>query len=246
MRSFRLTPTIVIVVGTLLCLGIAAAGYFLLVKPKSDDLAAQEARYQPNASYIDPVTGDPNPTPLAQANSLLQVAKVQANIVTKQWDTIQDTKNPYIDYSDRWKSWLEWTSEAEYDFAPRLNSFLRHTGVTPLTTIGAPGVPNDPNKVPTGLLAAPLPTIAVFGSYDQILNHVASWNRFSRIVLVDGLSLKGYSPFMTGTYSATEYIFTRHSDSPGPPVPTDPTVTGAVVPKPAGFEQMPGFNGKAP
>jgi hypothetical protein len=244
MRGFRLTPLIVIIVGTVILVGAGCGIYFGLISPKSADLASQTARYTPNAAYTDPVTG---PQMLAQANASLTQATAQKNVVQAQWTYILNTRNPDIDYSDRWNSWLQWATEVNYDFAPRLNSFLKHSKVTPLVTIGAPSFPSDPNAVPIGLLAAPLPTISVFGSYENILNQVESWKHFSRIVMVDGLSLKGYSPFMTGSYAATEYIFTRNSDAPGPPVPSSPSATGAVIPThAASFDSQPGFNGKAP
>jgi Tfp pilus assembly protein PilO len=242
----RLTPLVVLIAGTIIFVAVAAIGYFGFIQKKSADLQAQIQRYTPDAQYYDPTQ---DATAIAAAKKQLADATAQATIVDNQWNYILDTKNPDIDYSDRWQSWLEWASEVDYDFSPRLNSFLKHTGVTSLTTIGAPTLPSDPNDVPTGLLAAPLPNISVFGSYDQILNHVASWNKFSRIVLVDHLSLKGYSPFMTGTYSATEYMFTRHSDAPGPPVPSggaNATGTPVVPTRIISFDQEPGFNGKAP
>ena len=243
MRGFRITPLIVAIIGTIVLLGAPAAMYFLLIAPKNTDIAAQKARYAPNAQYTDPVQG---PQLLDAANKSLDDANAQAIVVRKQWAHILLTKNPNIDYQNRWVTWLQWASLVDYDFAPRLNSFLHHTGVTCMTTVGAPSIPSDPNAVPTGLLAAPLPTVTVFGSYKQITNHVASWNRFSRIVLVNGLRVTGYDPFMTGTYTATEYMFTRHALAPGPPVPSDPAVVGVAPRKNISFDAMPGFNGKKP
>jgi hypothetical protein len=224
---------------------MGTAGYFLLVQPKSQLAAKYKAIYDPIAKYTDPVTG---PQLLDAAQTSLVNANKQAVVVGAQWSEVLNTKNPRIDYSDRWKAWLQWGTEADYDFAPRLNSFLKHTGVATLTSIAGPSFPSDPNAIPMGLLEFPLPTITVFGSYNQIVNHLASWNRFSRIVVVDNLALQGYSPFMTGTYSATEYVFTRNAGKPGPPVPSAPGLDGAQIPKPnsPSFDQQAGFNGKAP
>ncbi len=222
-NRFRMTPLIVGIIGVLLTVGAGAAIWFLLISPANVQLAAQQATYDANKASEDPVT-------IKNAENALVAAKKQAAVITAQWTSIQRMKNPTLDFSDRYRAWGEWLSEANYDFAPRLNAFLHHTGITPLTAVGAPPTYSDPNAVPSGTLAISLGQINVAGSYQQILNHIAAWNRFDRIVVVDGLGLNGYSPFMTGSYTATEYIFTTNSDKPGPPVPS-PGASGAQPPK---------------
>jgi hypothetical protein len=45
--------------------------------------------------------------------------------------------------------------------------------------------------------------------FNDILQHVQRWNRFGRLVLVDGLTLSGNSPRLVGQYSLRAVIFTQ-------------------------------------
>ncbi len=241
MRGFRINWIVITVVGVVACLGAAAGMYFGLIVPTQTQINTEEARYQAIAMYSDK-------SGIAVAQKQLVAAQAAANAVAEQWAYIVRYKNPKVDVSDRFHAWLQWTNELEFDFAPRVEAFLNHTGVQSLTKISAPPPPSDPNAVPTAMIAMPLGAISVFGSYNQILNHVARWNRFDRIVLVDGLSLTGYSPFVTGTYTATEYIFPQNGDKPGPPVPSGsaPVAAGAPTGTAANIQNQPGFGSKSP
>lgn len=63
-------------------------------------------------------------------------------------------------------------------------------------------------------------TIKVEGTFPEILHHIALWNNFNRIALIDGLTLSGNSPNLVGSYNITIYEFPRNADKPGKQVPS--------------------------
>jgi hypothetical protein len=187
------------------------------------------------------------------------------------------TKNPVIDLSDRWKAWQQYNNEVLVTLGPTLNKFWmrdvfgrkkgKTNAVAPLGSLGfTAAISSDPNSVKGGILTIPITqvpwpadgsliagtggtsTISVIGTFQGDLDHVGVWNRFSRIVQVDGLSLSGYSPFITATYSAKIYEFMTNSDKMGPTVgppatPNAPSVLPGVATAPAGGPPGPGGPG---
>ena len=80
-----------------------------------------------------------------------------------------------------------------------------------------PTSPNDP-MIRSGVLQVPLGPVSVSGDFHHILTHFYDWQYFNRLVLVDGLSLSGNSPYMQGSYTATLYIFPQNDDNLAAPV----------------------------
>ena len=205
MRNLRLNPLIISVIGAVLCIVVPGLIWYLLVQPVQRNIATEQAALDPVQKYV----GVSQPPDLTAAQNSLKAAQIKATAIRGQWAAIQYSKNPLVQSADKWRAWYQWIGFLEFEFAPSINRFLHSSAAQPLTTVSAPTPPGSPNDVPQGIVAMPLGTISVFGSYNQILQQVESWNHFNRIVVVDGLSLQGYSPFMTGTYNATEYIYTE-------------------------------------
>ncbi len=269
MRGFRLTPLIVIIVGSVLCVLAPVLIFFLMIKPTNEAIAAQQVTYDQNSAFL-------GPGPLNEANKKLADAKVQLKQTSDQWDFIMRTKNPMIDLSDRWKAWQQYNNEVLVTLGPTLNKFWmrdvfgkkkgKTSAVAPLGSLGfTASISSDPNSVKGGILTIPItqvawPTdgsliagtggsgsISVIGTFQGDLDHIGVWNRFSRIVQVDGLSLSGYSPFITATYSAKIYEFMTNSDKVGPEVgpPASPNGT-SVIPGVAPPAPGPGGPGGPP
>jgi hypothetical protein len=237
MKKFFRSPIVVGILMGLLCVGAAAGIFFGLIQPTQQALQVQVDRYTPVRQYTDQPSGGQL---LKTAQLSLATAQHNVAVVQTRWSVIQTTKNPPIDFSDRYKAWLEYNAEAQFDFAQRINVFLTHTGVKPLSLISPLQTISDPNMpAPKEVFPESLGQISVFGSYDQIVNHMLAWNRFSRIVVIDGLNISGYNPFLTGTYSATEYIFTNNYDSPGPGIGVGQT---QAIKTNATFESVPEYH----
>jgi hypothetical protein len=102
------------------------------------------------------------------------------------------------------------------------------------TASAGPGGGGGESATPASFSAAPsggggggstTGSMNVLGTFPGILHHIESWNKFSRIVVIDNVSLSGYSPIITGSYNATVYIFTTNGDKEGTPVPSGAATT---------------------
>jgi hypothetical protein len=251
MRNLRLTPLIVSIIGTLLCIIAPVLIFFLMIKPTDDQIATQQATYDANSSSLGPI-------PLNNAKKGLQTAKDSLAEAQTEWDTTLRTKNPVIDQADRFVAWKQYWTEMEYTLGPLVQKFWMKdiqgphrnaNGVIALGTVSLPAPSSDPNSVTGAVLTIPLKMvpwpapatgtgggggstggsggdIQVLGTFQAGLNHIQSWNNFSRLVQIDDVALSGYSPFITTSYDATIYEFMRNSDKPGTAVPSGGTTPG--------------------
>jgi len=222
--SKLLNPLTISIAGLLLTVVAGVLIYMLLIKNTNASLDAETADYQSNVQYEDPLQK-------AQAVKSVKDAQTQVQQVTASWNQIQYTKNPDIDYSDVMTAWNQYIDELNFKLAPSIEQWMPSTGIKPTAPITTPAPPADPNAVVAfNPIVIPLNSgspINVVGTFPQILHHVAAWNNFNRIVLIDKLQLAGISPWVTGSYTATVYEFPRNADKPGVSVPSSATATAA-------------------
>ena len=185
--------------------------FFLLIKPTMDATAAQQAIY--DANY-------PDSTPQAQAaaQKTLSDAKVKVQLVKSQYAAKSSAIMPPYDVSDRNLALRQITYELTQHLGPDIQHQLHSTGVRTTTQVMLPAPPLSPNDITAAPVVVPLGTITVSGDFRHILTHFYDWQSFNRLVLVDNLALTGSSPYMTGTYTATLYIFPQNDDKLGPPI----------------------------
>ena len=127
---------------------------------------------------------------------------------------------PPLDVSERFKAMRQLTFEFTRYLGPDLQHQLATTGVTSSTRFALPAPPISPNDpmIRSGVLQIPLGAVNVNGDFKHILNHFWDWQYFNRLVVVDGLSLTGNSPYMQGSYTATMYIFPQNDTKLEAPV----------------------------
>ena len=235
MKLNRLNPLIIGGIGAALSLLAIAGIYFLLIKPTLDATAVQQGIY--NQNY-------PDSTEAAQrsAQKSLQAAKVQVQQTKFQWAVVSAAKMPRYDVSNRTLALNQITYELSHYLGPDLQRQLHTTGVKTGTQIVLPAPPLSPNDITAAPVVIPLGTITVNGDFRHILTHFYEWQSFNRLVLVDSLALTGNSPYMTGTYTGTLYIFPQNDDKLGPIIPQAAGGTGAG----AGASAPGGFRGGPP
>jgi len=128
-------------------------------------------------------------------------------------------------------AWSQYINELNFKLGPSIDQWMPSTGIKPTAPITTPAPPADPNAVvKANPIVIPLnggSPIVVVGSFRQILHHVAAWNNFNRIVLIDKLTLVGISPWVAGAYTATVYEFPKNGTTPGTLFPTGTGATGA-------------------
>ena len=221
MKLNRISPWAVAGVGIALSLLAIAAIIFLMIKPTLDQTAAQQAIYNQNF---------PDSTPGAQrlARNQLAAAKLQVKQIQFQYAVKAAAKMPRYDVSNRNLALRQITYELTRYLGPDIQRQLQATpGAKSTTQVVLPPPPVSPNDITAAPVVIPLGTITVTGDFRSILQHYYNWQHFNRLVLVDNLALAGNSPYMTGTYTATLYIFPQNDTKLGPIIPEAGTGTGA-------------------
>lgn len=250
MKLNRISPWTVAGVGIALSLLAIAGIFFLMIKPTLDQTAAQQGIYDQNY---------PDSTPAAQltAKKQLAAAKLQVKQIQFQWAVKSAARMPRYDVSNRTLALKQLTYELTRYLGPDIQHQLKVTGVKSDTQVVLPAPPVSPNDITAAPVVIPLGTITVSGDFRHILQHYYDWQRFNRLVLVDGLSLTGNSPYMTATYTATLYIFPQNDTHLGPIIPEAGTGTttgaspggypgGAPGGYPGGGGSYPGGGGRGP
>jgi len=228
MNLNRLNPLIVAAVGIGLSLLALVLIGFLLIKPALDARAAPQAQF--DQSY-------PDSTPAAQRLALnqLNAAKVKVQQIKFQWKVKESEKMPRYDVSNRFTALSELTYELTHSLGPDLEHQLQTTGVSSTTKIALPAPPVNPNDITSAPVVIPLGTITVNGDFRHILTHFYKWRSFNRLVLANGLSFTGSSPYMQGSYNATLYIFPQNDDKLPPPIPEAGGAAAGAATAPGGY-----------
>lgn len=221
MKTTRLSPLVISIVGVVLSLLAIGLILFLLIKPTQENITAQQARLDENAPGSDPEDRqrglDANKK---KAQKDLSDAKIKVQMTKMQWAQVEAAIMPPLDVSDRNRAFRQLTYELTHYLGPDLQRQLTVGGVNSTTRFALPPPPlsaNDP-MIRSGVLEIPLGTVAVNGDFRRILTHFYDWQYFNRLVMVNGLSLDGNSPYMQGTYTATMYIFPQNGDNLAPPI----------------------------
>lgn len=110
-----------------------------------------------------------------------------------------------------------------------VNNQLKVGGVKVLTGPTIPATPTDPNQIVSQYFNVPvlppvvifdLGTITVQGTYKQITDNMRAWSRMPHFLAVaDGLSLRGTSPRLIGTYAVSIVGFVQTTKPIFPAVP---------------------------
>ena len=215
MKTARLTPIIVAAIGIVMSLLAIGLIFFLLIKPTQESITSQQTRLDQNAPGTD--TQDRQrglELNKKKGQKDLLRAKLQVQSTKMKWAQVEAAYMPPLDVSDRFKAMKQLTYEFNTYLAPDLQRQLTTTGVTSTTKFALPPPPLSPNDpmIRSGVLQIPLGTVTVNGDFRHILTHFYDWQYFNRLVVVDGLTLSGNSPYMQGSYTATMYIFPQNDD----------------------------------
>ena len=236
MRSVRINPIAVAVIGSVLSILAVVLITFLLIKPTQERYDAAKSRW--DAAY-------PDSTQSAQtgAKNLLEKNKADARATYAKWDATQKALMPPFDVSKRYQAWGQLAHELSYNLGPSLERWITRTGVVRQTAITVPAPPNSPNDITNAPLRIPVSggAIQVGGDFRTLLTHVVEWNNFNRLVLIDGLALSGNSPYMQGSYRAQVIIFPQNPTNVGKTLDTAGTGgTTGLRGGPGGFPGGPG------
>ncbi len=218
----KITRIQILIIAGVLSLIIAGGVFFGLIRPLNERMEAANTKYTTN----EPIAAQ---RPAAEADKKaaqaeVQKAKMEYARYEKRFFYRKTTAGlkPLVDISDRLSALQQrWQLQGQNGLGPEVLAFLRKDKSVRITQAGLsiPPPPQEANEAVDNLIVLPLGSVAVEGTFDRVLDHTVRWNRFNRLMLVDGLALQGNSPRLAGTYALTCFIFTS-GDTPGAEIPS--------------------------
>jgi Tfp pilus assembly protein PilO len=225
----RLTPGHVAIIGAVLALLIGVAFFFLGPQKTFQNLSALQERETAADTQLDKRAKNEQDKKNAQrevAETKAQFASYEARLMPKPAIDLTkptDERAMTLAMIELWKQ--------PYKIATVANKFARDQARRNKVTLLSPpfaiaGQPTDPAAIPTSILVFPLGSIQVVGSFQDVNDYMRAWNRFNRLVALDGFQLStGPDPAagngtVVGQATVTCYVFPR--SNPAPPAAADP------------------------
>jgi hypothetical protein len=208
MSVSRLKTLYVVIIGTVMCLIVVSCLYFFVVKKSYERLAALDVRLKKADGVV---------AQKGEAEQELKDANIEFSRVTAEYSKYELEKMPPVTFEDRGYGMIaQWKEQSEV-LGPMLEKWPAKTGIKGSGSISIPAPSVNPNSIAQDPFRFSVGNFTVTGSFAQIMKHIRTWRKFGRLVQIDGLSLSGYSPNMTATYSVTVIEFPR--GGVGPTIP---------------------------
>lgn len=232
MSVSKLRPIHVIIIGAVVCIAIISLLYFLVITKYNDRIAALKARETAAQSVVDTL-------PAAQRS--LAEAITNFNMTKARYSRVEQRKMAPVSFEDRTEGMIaQWKEQGEV-LGPMLNSFMKKAKIKNTASFSVQAAGVNPNQLETYLIRLPVGSVTVTGTFREILDHIKIWQDFGRLVQLDGLSISGQSPNLTGSYSVTVIQFPR--GGVGPDIPMASGSGGGMM---GGMPGMPGMMGGMP
>ncbi|NLN78850.1 MAG: hypothetical protein GX141_08030 [Armatimonadetes bacterium] len=205
MSFSKLKKIHIIIIGSVLCVLVGVAVFFLMIKPQREAFAAAKARY-------DKAVVKGNEQSKRQAKAALAKAMMDYSVAQAQLDVQMRQRMPDLDFSRRDLGMLALWNEQIKTLGPLLEDFAHDKNVkvanAKFQIQPPPANPNDP-VFAQDVLVFPLGSIAVQGGFKPLMENIRRWNNCSRLIMVGRPTLAGVSPQLTAVYPLTCYIFPK-------------------------------------
>lgn len=205
MSFSKLKKIHIIIIGSVLCVLVGVAVFFLMIKPQREAFAAAKARY-------DKAVVKGNEQSKRQAKAALAKAMMDYSVAQAQLDVQMIQRMPDLDFSRRDLGMLALWNEQIKTLGPLLEDFAHDKNVkvanAKFQIQPPPANPNDP-VFAQDVLVFPLGSIAVQGGFKPLMDNIRRWNNCSRLIMVGRPTLAGVSPQLTAVYPLTCYIFPK-------------------------------------
>ncbi|MGI6294897.1 MAG: hypothetical protein ACOX3G_02315 [Armatimonadota bacterium] len=205
MSFSKLKKIHIIIIGSVLCVLVGVAVFFLQIKPQMEALKAAKARY-------DKAVVKGNEQSKQQAKRDLAKAMMDFSIAQAQLDVQMRKRMPDLDFSRRDIGMLALWNEQIKTLGPLLENFAKDKNVrVSQATFQIQPPPANPNDAvfDQDVLVFPLGSISVEGGFKELMDNIRRWNNCSRLVMVGAPTLAGVSPQLKAVYPLTCYVFPR-------------------------------------
>jgi len=204
----------VVIIGIVVCVLVAVGLYFLVIKK------AIEARDAEKARLDAAIAAGGTQANVEAAERDLENAKLEVAQARVKYEKRMRTKMPNISLDDTKTGMLAlWREQSEVLGPLLLNHIRSSKGIRLVSgiTIPPPTVnPNDLMQYDQIPIRIDVGKVSVAGDFNSIINHLESWNKLNRLVLIDQPTLNGQSPNLVCEYTMTVFLY------PMAPPPTDP------------------------
>lgn len=202
MKLSKLRKIHIIIIGSVLCVGAAAAIFFLMIKPLNEEYAKTYASFQQLDEAGSEMNRQNAERDLSKAMSDLSISQQKMDVYMKRF-------MPNLNFTDRANGMINLWNEQIYDLGPRIEHFAKDKSVKVLGgsfSVPAPPVnPNDP-LFAQEWLKYDLGTYTVMGDFKSVMNNIRRWNTCSRLIVVSPPTLAGSSPNLVASYTLTCYV----------------------------------------
>ncbi|HEY3397107.1 MAG TPA: hypothetical protein VGM19_05540 [Armatimonadota bacterium] len=225
----KIPPYVTIIIGVVLILGVSAAFFFLMVKPKSEELKKAEDQYA-----TDKTKADTLPATQAKYNEALAAWMfAQADL-----EQLMGARSTPISFYAPIPAMIALWQEYRVTLPQAIERFVKSTGVEIVSGASIPAPPSTPPAPPaSGYMAEPEGgvTLTVKGTLQQIERLYRSIGRFDRVMTIGGLSLTGEGTVLTASIPMKFYLLVEvppgaaaaaaPAAGPAPPGPPGPSAT---------------------
>ena len=233
----KIPPIATVAIGIVLIIGLSAASFFLLIKPKKEALDKATTQYTTDKTKADT---------LPKVKKDYEDAVVAWMKAQHDLDQLMALRSSPISFNTPIVAWIALWQEYRYTTPQVIEAFIRSFGLRIDTGPTVAGVPGTPTAVtPTGgYLKIPETTqnLKVEGTLQQLERFYRSIGRCPRVAVISGLTLSGTGDNLTATIPMDFYTLVEGT----PGGAAAPAAGGPPGAGPPGAPGMGGAPGGAP
>jgi hypothetical protein len=211
----KIPPIATVAIGIVLIIGLSVAAFFLMIKPKTEELA--KATTQFNTDKTKAAT-----LPSVQKgydDAVVAWVKAQHDL-----DQLTALRSSPISFNTPIVAWIALWQEYRYTTPQVIEGFVKSFGLRIVQGVTIAGVPNSPTAVTPagGYLHIPEATVnlKVEGNLAQLERFYRSLGRCPRVATISGLNLSGTGDTITATIPMDFYTLVEGTPGGAAAAPT--------------------------
>lgn len=208
MNFSKLKQIHVVIIGAFLCIAAGAALFFLMIKPKQEELAKTTADYV--AANAIAVTEPAATKKVIDAKNKLEMTQQNLNMEMSR-------RMPDLRFEQRMQGMMALWREYNQNMRPILNSYVQSAHrVNAMAAFSYPTPPYSPNDsiFENDMISINLGNVTAVGDFRSLMDSIRNWNNCRRLIMVDQPALAGNSPNLAMTYKVTCFIFPLSKATP--------------------------------
>jgi hypothetical protein len=212
MSASKLTAAHVYIIGGVVAVILGAGLFFLLIKPVSDEIAAQEAT---KGQKLTTLQNNPGQA-LTTAKADVEKAKAEEVVAKAKWRSFMVAQSPPAQYAiptgsreERLRKMAGWWQLSPF-IRRETERFARGMpGVRVLTNFAVPQANPDPMAVPQSMVVYDLGDMSATGSFSRVMAWARRWNQYRFMNAVDNLAVRlvGANGRVQATAHLTLFIY---------------------------------------